>query len=532
MKKRLLALVLAVMMLISVFAACSGDDKSSSKAQESTASKPEASSAVSSDAPDSGDVNTDDIYEVVMIIPTLGAEPAGIADVENAINAITGPEIGVNVSLYPIFVSDLTSQTNMMMQSGDKLDLAMIFISGVGEYVSKEALLELDDLMAEYGSDIERAEGVALSGGYYDGKLYAIPSEEKHARSYGFFARTDMVEELGMSFSPDEMYSTDDLEELFSAYKAKYGDGYYCIAGTSATTDFYGQMNAIDSLGSSTSTGVLIDGGLGGNTTVVNLFGTPEYEEYAQMMYRWAQAGYYSTDASTNTDAGTVQIQSGYYLGSFNGTETDMTSNLSRDCGYPMTAINLVEPYASTSMYMVSMWGIPVNCENPGKTFKFLNMLYGDNELANILTNGLEGVTYEVVEKGERPGQMCVKYAEGVDAANAPYIMPLHVFGDKLNIAVFEPMTLDYYEMAGEFNSSLPDSRKSISLGYVFNSSPVSTQRAAVEAVVQQYVGIVSSGAQNPDTVLPQFREALTAAGIDEIIAENQAQFDNWFSEQ
>ena len=171
--------------------------------------------------------------------------------------------------------------------------------------------MELDELYVQYGADIEKAEGRAMAGGYYNGKLYAIPSEEKQARSYGFYARKDMVDELGINFDEDKTYTLDDLEKLFVAYKEKYGDGYYCVAGTASNSDFYGYVHEVDNLGSSNSTGILAGGGLDDDLTVQNMYALDSYKEYADTMYAWAQAGYYSPDAATNTDANTVQIQSG-----------------------------------------------------------------------------------------------------------------------------------------------------------------------------------------------------------------------------
>lgn len=183
--------------------------------------------------------DSEDLYEVVMEVVTLGADPAGLQDVENAVNEISEPETGVHVTLYPVSISDVGSQTSLMITSGEKLDLASVgAISGsVSSLVSKGALLELDDLYEEYGADIKNAESIAVAGRYFDGSLYAIPSEEKLARSYGFFARTDIVEEPGMEFSQDEVYTLEDLEALFAAYKEKYGDGYYCIAGTASNSN-------------------------------------------------------------------------------------------------------------------------------------------------------------------------------------------------------------------------------------------------------------------------------------------------------
>lgn len=209
-----------------------------------------------------------------------------------------------------------------------------------------------------------------------------------------------------------------------------------------------------------------------------------------------------------------------------------MQSNMSRDCGYDMTKINLVDKYATTSMYQTSMWAIPATCENPEKTFQFLNYLYADNDLDNMLTYGLEGTSYEVVDAGEKKGQGVIRYADGVDAANTPYNMPLHVFGDKTSISVFEPLTLDYYKVAEEWNSTITDEQKSCTLGYVFDTSPVSTQKTAVDAVVSQYTGLVACGTQDPETLLPEFNQALEAAGINDIIEENQRQLDEWLAAQ
>lgn len=525
--KKMLAILLSLGMGLSLTACGNYEGETNSTAGKETVSAESKNESGETEKKES----EGDVYNIVMEIPTLGSEPSGLAEVEAAINEIVEPEIGVNVTLYPISVSDLKSQTNLMIASGDKLDLVSV-IGGLSDYVSKNAFLSLDDLYNQYGQDIKDAEGIAMAGGYYDGKLYAVPSEEKMVLVDGYFARKDMLDELGFTFEEDKVYTADDLSKLFKAFKDKYGEGYYGIAGTGSTSNYYSSFHAVDYLGSSMNTGVLIGAGFDGDTKVTDLFGTPEYEEFANTMYDWAQSGYFSPDASTNTDAATTQIQSGFYLGYFAGTDIDAKMNVSRDCGTEMVPITLVDKYCATQKYQSTMWSIPYNCENPEKTFQFLNMLYADNELDNILTYGLEGISYEVVEKGEVPGQAVIRFADGVNESNSPYHMPLHVYGDKSTISVFEPLTLDYYKELKEFNSSVSDKRKSCTLGYVFNAANVSAQKAAVDAVVSQYTGIISTGAQNPAEILPEFRQALKDAGIEEIVKENQTQLDTWMAEQ
>ena len=57
-------------------------------------------------------------------------------------------------------------------------------------------------------------------------------------------------------------------------------------------------------------------------------------------------------------------------------------------------------------------------------------------------------------------------------------------------------------------------------------------KKTAVDAVVSQYTGLVACGTQDPETLLPEFNQALEAAGINDIIEENQRQLDEWLAAQ
>jgi putative aldouronate transport system substrate-binding protein len=277
---------------------------------------------------------------------------------------------------------------------------------------SQGAALDLTDLMQQYGQDIIAMEGDYLKGGVIDGRQYALPIYAVYALNMGIIYRADVVEELGLQEQVAAGKTLVDWEPILAAVKEAKPDMTPFVTSSGATAPNF-QYGTWDDLGN--KYGVLMDGGLGGDFTVVDAYETPEYEAYAQRMYDWAQKGYIPADASTNTDSGATQIQSGYYLGGWSSTETDMQSNMTRDCGYPMTAINTIAPWCQTSMYQSSMWAIPVTCENPEKTFQFLNYLYADNALDNILTFGLEGSSYEIVEKGEKEGDDEERYHLLVD---------------------------------------------------------------------------------------------------------------------
>ena len=479
----------------------------------------------------------DDIVEIVLPMATLGSAPADLALVEGKINEITEAKIGVHVVIEPIPFSDLSSQQTLMISSGDPVDLVLaLWEGGITNYADKGAVIELDDLLNEYGQDILEVVGAGVAGGYYDGHVYAVPNGETQGHAYGFEARKDVCEELGFSFETGTLYTIEDLEALFAAYKEKYGDGYYPIAGTTSTSEFFNYLYGhVDNMGN--GTGGFTDGGLidcvnKDDTTIVNIYGSDAYMEYARKMYDWAQKGYFSADAATNTDAGTAQVASGYYLGQFNNIDEPAMAQHASAFGTEMVGIRLVSPYATTGMYQAVLWGIASTCEHPEKAMQLLNLLYTDGDLVTLLMYGIQDQHYVVVEQGEG-AQRVITFPEGVDAMNSTYYVTLGVFGNQALYPVFAPDTLDHYRLLDEYNEKVSaDECKSVALKYCFNPVDVSIEYSAVSAVISQYSGAIACGSVDPETQIPAFVKALEDAGINTIIEANQAQFDAWLAEQ
>lgn len=534
-RKRIAALLLACLMVFGL-TACGGG-----KTSEGSASKedvPAENASEGNEPVENAQAGDDGLYNIVMEILTIGENPSGLQDVEDAINAIVEEELGVTVTLFPIPVMNATNQVNMMLTSGEKIDLIFnMEASDRKAQINKGMLIPLDDLYEQYGGDIKTSQGIAVQGGYYQGSLYGIPAIEVWGIQNVYGARSDMLEELGFEVDPEKIYTIDELEALFASFKEHYGEGYYCVNGITSTTDLFASLRYIDTPGGSrtNATGVLMGAGLDDNTEIVNLYATEEYAAYAQRMYEWAQKGYIAPDAATNTESAQLQMQSGKYLGGFGNGSGDAAAVSAAASGIDMTTILIGAPYMKYSNICDLSWSIPVTCENPEKTFQFLNLLYEvrdlERDVDTLLTLGLENVSYEFVERGEG-SRGIIDYPEGVNANNTPYNMALGIYGDKNSQPKWKPLTMDFYKDVETFNEEVSKNGKTCTIGYVFDSSSVATEIAAVESVMSQYVALISSGALNPDEVLPEFIEALNAGGIDKIIAENQKQLDAWLAGQ
>lgn len=524
MKKKPLSLLLVGAMTLSM-AACGGSDTSETGSTAGAATG--TSSAESAENVDDGE-----IYEVVIQYPTLGTTPEDLQLVEDALNEITEPEIGVHVTFYPCSAFELSNTTNLMVSSGEKLDLAMcMFEGGAQSYVNKGMLLELDDLVNEYGADILEAEGVAMAGGYYNGSLYAIPTEEKMGRVKAFECRKDLVDKYNIEYDANKIYTMEELTEIFAIVKAGEGERFYCVAANANEYAPYTYFDTSDYLGASYASGVLTNYGKDSDT-VVNYFETEEFANSCNVVRSWFEEGYLSQDCNTTTDSALTQMQTGNYFGMFSNAEPDMiaahSASMQAYIGTDVVPFYTTASASRSQDYQVTQWMIPITCDNPEKTMQFLNLMYGSKEVVNLLYKGIEGVHYNFVE-----GSDCVvEFPEGIDQANTPYAAILNVWGDKMKDYVTPPLDETYYATMKAFNDGITEEHTSDSLGYCFNSDPVKTQYAAVSDVITQYDSALGYGVIDPADQIVEFRAALKAAGIDEIIAENQRQFDEWKSAQ
>lgn len=484
-----------------------------------------------------GSIYAEEPYTIDMQIPIFGTSLPAMEEVEEAINNIIEPEINAKVSLMPVSVFSMATESSLMISSGEKLDLMCILPYGAGldaisNYSNKNMLLPLNDLVEEYGEDMQESLGEMMALGYSGDTLYAIPSRISYGGYKVFGVRKDMLDQMDIEIDEEKIYTADELEEILEAFKQQFGAGYYAVAAFGSTSSMFSNLYPVDTLGTDCSDGVLMSVSADAELTVKNLFATEEYADFAKRCYDWYQKGYFNPDVTTITDDITSQMASGMYFGCF-GTRYAVNSKVMEDrIGSELVNIRLGEPLATGGEATSAIWAVPVTSENPEKTMEFLNLLYQKRDLSEsistLLYYGTEGTCYQVVEKLEN-SRAIIDYPEGVDASTVPWIAAGPIFGDQLELPLLAPLTAEAYEDYETFDAALKESGGiSRAFGYVFNPESVSAQKAAVQAVISQYLSTIEFGQVDPEQSLPEFLSALEDAGIQDIIEENQKQLDEW----
>ena len=530
MKKKIAALLMAAAMTAGLISGC-GSSTDTSASTAASASEADAGGGTESEPADEGEP-----YEITMQVVTWGQTPEELEQVESAINDIILPEINATVSLQPVAAWDIVNESQMALTSGEKMDLVNIFVCGSGmdsvsNYTSKNMILPLNDLVEKYGSDIKSTLGELLSIGYQGDQLYAIPSNTTMGGDYGFLIRKDYLDQAGITVDESRVYTPEEAEETLLALKEHFGEGYYGIAlfgSSQGSGQFFYDFYEVDMLGGNGSTGVVLDP-LSGNKTVVNLFETDEWMNYCKTIYRWAQEGLINPDATTISDDVTSQLQTGYYFASTGSQIPGSDTQMATSVGTEFVQMTMIPAFSSTVTASQGLYAISRTSENPEKVMQFLNILYQERErgtsVAALLNAGLEGVSYEVTEE-VGTGKAIVSAKEG----SLWNVMIPAVYGDALTSPKYAPLTSDIYDEYIAFNEKISNGRICDTFGYVFDPSEVSSEAAAVSAVVEQYLGLVGYGSVNPEEIMPEFIAALKDAGIDEVIAANQAQLDAWFA--
>ncbi|WP_336772500.1 ABC transporter substrate-binding protein [Paenibacillus sp. MMO-58] len=453
------------------------------------------------------------IDELTIAFP--GTSPQDLKLVEDEINKITEQKIQAKVRLTSISGGEWVQQTNLMLTSNEKLDL--MFVSGAlyNSMVSKEQLVPLDELLDKYGEGIKSAVGEDyLSAAKVNNKIFAVPSVRDMAAYYGITMRKDLVDKYGIDTA--SIKTLDDLDGVLKTIKD--GEGFAPLIPSGAGQTYLDNYLFYDRLGD----GIGVLPGYDNGLKVVNLYETQEYKDLLTRLRDWYQKGYIMKDAGTNKTTPWELIKSNKGFAYIAGMKPGFAEQESQAAGTPLVAIELLPSVAMTSTVTGAMWGIPVNTKLEDKAVQFLNLMYSDKAIVNLLDWGIEGKHYVKSQDGEN----VIDYPQGVDATTTGYNMPYGwMFGNQFLSYVMKGNDPAIWSKTEEFNKA---ANRSKAMGFGFDPTPVKTEYAAVSNVITQYKMPLETGSVDPEKVLPEFISKLKAAGIDKIIAEKQKQLDAW----
>ena len=473
--KKAFALLLAVLMLMSL-AACSGGTSSGSTPAASGSAAPASSSA-----------GNGETVKVVITLPSMNNLPSEEAKqaVSDALSEyVQGLGYNIAIDVQPYSLVDYTTDMNMRLAGGEELDI--IYTGPINTAVTNGYLVNLDEYRDNVLAEAMKVVGDWDLCGTVNGSLYGIPAYKGLSLDYKYIYNEEYFKDFDMT----QIKSINDLDGLFA-----HGCCRHLLCHCRDSTE------------------------------LVSLFDTAAYKKAAEKAYEWRQKGYVDPEGSAQTLTHDVLSQSGACKGVYMGhaysvptIEQMFTMNNTYGATFKAVSIGKTSLTSNTLTY-----GIAYTSKHPKEAAEVLNLIWTDEYVMSTLIYGLEGVSWEW-----NADKSSIQYPEGLGLDSVPYtcLFSCGAFGNQFLLYGMDGNTSNEDK---EYMKELIDSAWVAPLfGFTPNSDNVSTQVAAVSNVYNQYDKALMYGDVDPASYLPEFQAALEAAGINDILADYQAQVDAW----
>lgn len=454
--------------------------------------------------------------ELNVVFPGSNAAPADLQKVEDGINEILAQHMDAHVKLQIIEWGAYGDQCNLMLSSGEDLDL--LWTTRTSQYGPKGQLMDVQTLLPVYAPGALDSVKTYVDACYINGELYGLPTFHDISKASGICVRKDIVDELGINM--DELNTWDDVDAMLAEVKEAYPDMNVLVPGTVGDGVLAGIKTSLYDELENIGVGVTY---ASSEPKVENLYASEEYRELCMRAHDWNQKGYFLKDAATNTETRQNYISAGNTFGYIVGTiYPGFASQETNSCGTEIIAKEIGEAQLTTSAAKASQWVIPTACEAPEKTLTFMELLYTDPDVQNLFFYGVEGVDYVITD--EEAGQ--ISYPEGVDSTTVGWSNEAWITGNGSIAYTWATDDADLWDQLVKFNES---GRKSAIYGFVYDNSNISNEITALSNVISKYKSILESGAvDDVEGTLAKFNEELEAAGIQKVIDDMQAQVDAW----
>lgn len=438
-------------------------------------------------------------------------------EIEARANAIIRDSCGAQISIhYQGLEESCLQQVKLAVSTGKKVDLFPTFEMGVSVMVNYGLVTPLNDYLSLCGPEIQEEippedwQCVTVNG-----MICGVPINREKATGRGFIYRKDLAEALGVY--EEDLQTMQDLEDLLIKVRDAY-PGMYPVVTSSGLARL---PLAYDRLGD--DLGVLEDS-FSDSTEVVNLFETDSYREMVELQWDWAKKGLMMPDGAANTVDEFSMMRAGKGFGHFANVKPDKYGEATRNVGYEIRIFEIVPAYSETTL-VSSMWSIGSTSERPDKAVKVLNEMYTNPELANLLTYGIEGKTYQVLDREQK----IIGFPENRDDASLFYSFMTWSWPNELIVNVWQEDPPDVWQQVEAFNR---EAHPSPARGFVWDNRDVLGEVSACNGVLDAYRNALECGSLDPSVVLPRMNQELKAAGIDKIIQEKQRQLDRWLAAQ
>lgn len=484
--KRLLAMLMAVMMLCGVLAGCGTKTATDLEPIDGVPTEP---------------------YEIQWY---LMADPQNdVASVEAELNAYLKDKINATVKMNILPSSQYTQKLGTMVNAGEYFDLAFVARWAL-DYINNSrsgAFFDLTDHLDTYLKDITAEMGKdMLQYSYVDGRLYALPVYKEMATQYGWIYRKDIAEKYNIDMSQYKSFEA--LEPVLKMIQENEPDMKYPIDWAKGSNDpgcLVQYENNVFKNGAH-------------DNMPVNVYKTEEFKAAIEVARDFYNKGYVRPDVLTATDQ-TARMAEGKTFVMLQPIKPDKEKEIFKNSKFEFAQSGVTEPMIDYLAGTGSMTAISSTSKNPARVMKFLNLLNTDPYVKNLVIHGVEGKHYNklsenVVEPIEGSGYSLYTATWSIGNVFLDYLLPND-----------DP---DKHEQLKAYNDRAIDSDTNTFMPAEVTDPDRKQRQVNIENATANYEKQLRLGAVDIEPTYSEFLEVLDKAGIEEELKAIEAEWSEF----
>ena len=490
--KKIIALLLACVMVLGLFAACG---------------KAPATDAPATEAPAANEAETP-VADTTAEIPTItwysvgGGMPANWDSWTATVNAYLEEKIGVHLNMQIIDWGSWGERRNVLVQTGADYDI--MFAPG-GDLVNDAtmgACADIEPFLAEVPGLTDLIPAAYFDACRVNGVLYGVPCYKDSSMTNYFVWTKDVVE----AYFP-EYTEAHTLAEIYEGLKACKENSTEIGLGLASNGFPPVSGQKYDSAG-------LPDVGIGiayeGGTEFVAVWEQADVQADLEVLSKMYANGL------INSDAPVLDTWEGMcILGVAQGWPS-AAKGWGEGRGTEVVVSQYEDTVVSTDTVRGSVLTINANSAHKVEAMKLIELVNTDTQLRDWLWYGEEGVNYEYVEEDG---------VKKVSKINTDWTMAAYTQGTFF-IATPEVGSNGYREIMALNEAATV----SPAMGFAPDTSAIADTLANLAAIRSNYASMFTTGADI--SVIDAMMAELRANGFDECLAEINAQYAAWLANQ
>lgn len=427
-----------------------------------------------------------------------------------AMNEYSAEKIGVTIAFHPFAAAEYTNKLSMDLAAKEDIDLC--WVTNYTDLVSKNALMDLTDLLPEYTALYEVMPEKIWESIEIKGRRYSVPNYKESFVGYALFTPKEMADTIkdkyGIDFNEIECNSIFDIGNYEEYILACLEEGVnVALPEGIELSRFMPSEKDYESL----EKPFVVN-----RTTheVTTYYEIPEFEGYVELMTKWNDLGILKEEQAMSDFSAMEYLKSGSYALTGAPLVPDMANNKKTAYGVDVYVKEVTDSYVVSTTAMGSGWAINNMSEKADACLKWLELLNTDTQFADMFMYGLEGEHYTrnasgVVSKIADSGWTNSQWR----ATN--YLVP----------SLLDTEAADKKE---QYTSANDAAKASEFLGFRPDYENIESQIAGITAIDKEYGKMFRLGIYGKDK-LGDIKAALKASGSEDVIKEVQSQMDAFF---